>query len=170
MWDGGVDLETEHSQSQMGFSAHQPKRFCDIGTPEISEEADREIPEGSHDSWSIAGSYLRAVFIKRDIPDPMKAVLNTPVGSVEMKKTAGVCLLRGEAGDPLDDFYCRLVFFDVSDFTAESEDLSHIGEVEIIIELGAGPDLADFKAAMCLIDGLVLRGGKRPGSMPRYLI
>lgn len=100
----------------------------------------------------------------------MKPVLNAPVSSVEMKQTAGICLLRGEAGEPLDGFYGRLVLFDLGDFTPDGEDLSHIGEIEVIIELGAGPDLADFKATMRLIDGLVLRGETRSGSRLRCLI
>jgi len=100
----------------------------------------------------------------------MKAVLNTPVSTVEMEETNWIRLLRGEAGGPLDDFYSRLVLFDSGDFSPDREDLSHIGEVEVIIELGAGPDLADFKAAMRLIDGLVLRGEKRSGLRLRCLL
>ena len=100
----------------------------------------------------------------------MKAVLNTPVSPVEMEETGWIRLLRREAGSTLDDFYSRLVLFDPGDFSPDGEDLSHGGEVEVIIELDADPDLADFKAAVCLIDGLVLRGEKRSGSRPRCLL
>lgn len=57
---GGSDsgLEAEHCQGQVRFCADQPKGFRDVGTAEISEEADCEVPERSQDAWSIAGSYL----------------------------------------------------------------------------------------------------------------
>lgn len=53
-----VLLETEDSQRQMGFGAHLSKGFCNIGAAKVTKEADNEIPERSHDSWSIASSYL----------------------------------------------------------------------------------------------------------------
>lgn len=99
----------------------------------------------------------------------MQAVLNAPVSPVEMEETGWIRLLRGEAGDPLDDFHGRFVLLDPGDFSPDGEDLSHMGEVEVIIEVVAGPDLADFEAAVRLIDGLVLRGEKRSGSRLRCL-
>ena len=78
-----------------------------------------------------------------------------------MEETDWIRLLSGETGGPLDDFYRRLVLFDPGDFPPDREDLAHMGEVEVIIEVGAGPDLANFEAAVRLIDGLVLRGEKR---------
>lgn len=99
----------------------------------------------------------------------MKVVLNAPGSPVETEETCRARLLRGEAGEPLDDFYGCFILVDPSDFSAGREDLLQIGEVEVIIELGAGPDLADFEAAVRLIDGLVLRGEKRSGSRLRCL-
>lgn len=98
----------------------------------------------------------------------MEAVLYTPVVSVEFKQAAGSGFPGAGAGNSIDDFRCDFVQFDPGYFTANTKDLSYVGEIEVIIELGTGPDLADLKTAMPFIDGLVMRGGKRSGSKPRY--
>jgi hypothetical protein len=38
-----------------------------------------------------------------------------------------------------------------------------VGEVEVAVQLGAGPDLPDLQPAVRLIDRLVYRGGNPPG-------
>ncbi len=91
----------------------------------------------------------------------MEAVFNTPMLSVEMKQAAGISFLSRCAGNPTDDFCCGFVELDLGYFTADTEDLSHMREIEVSIELGACPDLPDLEAAVPLIDGLVLRGEKR---------
>lgn len=87
-----------------------------------------------------------------------------------MKQTAGGSFLSVGAGDPTDDFCCGFVEFDLCYFAADTEDLSYVGKIELAIEIGTGPDLPDFKAAMPFIESLVLRGEERLGSTPRYPI
>lgn len=48
-------------------------------------------------------------------------------------------------------------------FAADTKDLSDVGEVDIVVDFLAGPDASDLEPSVTLIDGLVLRGEKRPG-------
>lgn len=50
----------------------------------------------------------------------------------------------------------------MSYLTADKEDLAYVGEVHVVIDFLAGPDASDFDPSVTLIEGLVLRGGKRP--------
>lgn len=42
-----------------------------------------------------------------------------------------------------------------------AEGLSDMGEIQIMVQCCAGPDLPDFQAAVCLIAAGVVRGEKR---------
>ena len=44
--------------------------------------------------------------------------------------------------------------------TLDAEDLFQVGKFEVVIQLGAGPDPADFDPAMTFVQGFMLRGGK----------
>ncbi len=44
--------------------------------------------------------------------------------------------------------------------TLDAEDLLQVGELDVVIQFGAGPDPADFDPAMTFVDGFMLRGGK----------
>jgi hypothetical protein len=41
-----------------------------------SKQADNKISQGRHDSRAFFGANLRTIFVERDIPNPMKPVLN----------------------------------------------------------------------------------------------
>lgn len=51
--------------------------------------------------------------------------------------------------------------FEVGDFSANTKDLPDIGEIEVVIEFCAGPNLPDLQTAMSFIDRVVLRGENR---------
>jgi hypothetical protein len=51
----------------------------------------------------------------------------------------------------------------MGDLPAYTKDLSHMGELQVVVQFCARPDLADLQAAVALIDGLVLRGENRAG-------
>jgi hypothetical protein len=92
------------------------------------------------------------------------------MASVEIEHAGWVGFFRREAGDTKDDFFCGFVGFEFGYLTADTEDLPNVGEIHVVVQFRAGPDLTDLQAAMALIDGLMLRGEKRPGSRPRCLI
>ncbi len=92
------------------------------------------------------------------------------MASVEIEQIRGVSSFRREAGDTKDDFFRGLVDFELGYFTADTEDLSNVREIDVVVQFSTGPDLTDLQAAMALIDGFMLRGEKRPGSRPRCLL
>lgn len=50
----------------------------------------------------------------------------------------------------------------MSYFTADTKDLSDVGEVHVVVDILAGPDASDFDPSVTFIERLVLRGEKRP--------
>jgi hypothetical protein len=44
--------------------------------------------------------------------------------------------------------------------TLDAEDLFQKGKLDVVIQLGAGPDLAEFDPAMTFVQGFMLRGEK----------
>lgn len=78
--------------------------------------------------------------------------------------------MNRQAGDAVDDFISAFIVFEMNDLPANAKNLMGMGELKIIVEIGAGPYLAYFNAAMSFIDGLAVRGEKRRGREPRYQI
>jgi len=152
----------------MRFGGHLPEAPCYVCPSRPTQEADGEIPESGHDPRAVSGSDLGAIFIKGDIPDIIQAILDRPVAAVELQKAAGQSFLRGEAGNPIDYLFASLTAFHFGELPLDDEDLAEVRKLKVVIQLGAGPDLANFQAAMPFIDGFVLRGEKRPGEALRY--
>lgn len=152
----------------MRFGGHLPEGFGHVCPPGPAQEADGEIPEGGHDAGSISGSNLGAIFIKGDIPDIIQAILDRPVAAVELQEAAGEGFLRGEAGNPIDCLFASLTALHFGELSLDGEDLADRRKLKVVIQLRAGPDPANFQAAMPFIDGLVLRGEKRPTEALRY--
>jgi hypothetical protein len=50
----------------------------------------------------------------------------------------------------------------VSYFAADAKDLPDVGKVQVVVDFLAGPDGSDLDPSVTLIEGLVLRGEKRP--------
>jgi hypothetical protein len=48
--------------------------------------------------------------------------------------------------------------------------LRGIGEIQIVLQLAAGPQASDFQAAVAFIEGGVLRGETLPSADPRCLV
>lgn len=152
----------------MRFGGHLPEGFGHVCPPGPAQEADGKIPKGGHDAGSVSGSNLRAIFIKGDIPDIIQAILDRPVAAVELQEAAGQGLVRSEAGHPIDCLFASLTAVHFGELPMDTEDLANIRKLKVVIQLRAGPDLANFQAAMSFIDGLVLRGKKRPTEALRY--
>lgn len=100
----------------------------------------------------------------------METILDAPMAAVEAEETTRIGFFGGQAGDSKDCFVRGFVGFNAGYLTVDAKDLADVGEIDVVIQFRAGPNLSDLKATMSLIDGLVLRGEKRPGSGPRYLL
>ena len=93
----------------------------------------------------------------------MEAIFNSPMASIQLQQTSRIRFFFRKAGNSINDFFCLFTRFKVGKFSMDTQNLSNVGKVKIIIQLGTGPDLADLQTAMSLIDTLVLRGENRPG-------
>lgn len=124
----------------MDVERKPPERFGDVGCTASAENADGEIPQRRHHSGAIAGSDLGAVFVEGYVADPMESVFDTPLASVEPEDSLGGSLRRGEAGNTIDCLGGFLVFPEMSHGPPYAKDLAHVRELQVIVQLFAGPD------------------------------
>ena len=97
---------------------------------------------------AIACAYAAAVLIIVPINNVVTAVFDAPVTSVDGKDTLGVGLLGSTAGDAVGDLLRAFACLFFCEMPLDEEGLSHVGEIEVMVELVCGPDLADFDSAM----------------------
>ena len=67
-------------------------------------DANGETPESGDVFLAVASAYAAAILIVVPIDNIAAAVLDAPVTAVDVKKTLGMSLLRGSAGDTVRDF------------------------------------------------------------------
>ncbi len=78
----------------------------------------------------------------------MTAILNGPVAAINIEDTLWVSLLRRSTGDAVSDFTKADAALFLYRASFDEERLSDVGEVEVVIEFGVGPDLSDFDSSM----------------------
>jgi len=98
--------------------------------------------------WAVTSSDSASVFIVVPINDVMTTILNTPMATVDLENALWVGLLRGSTGDAISDFTRGLATLFVGEAPLDGERLSDMGEVEIVVEFGGGPDFSDFDPSM----------------------
>lgn len=99
----------------------------------------------------------------------MEPVFNRPMVSAQGEQALGICFFGFQAGETINGFGAEPLGDQIGGVAPDREDLSHMGKVQVIVQLGAGPDAADFQTAVTFIGRGVLRGGKTPSSGRRYL-
>lgn len=107
----------------------------------------------------MAGAGAAAVFVEGDVAYPVQAVFDGPVATCQGEQLGGGGALGAAAGDPADDLMAGLAGGEVERDAFDLEDLLAVGEVDVAVERGAGPDAAGFEATVGLLERLVLRGG-----------
>ena len=112
---------------------------------------------------------MRAVLIECHVADPVKAVFNAPVVAARIEKKRGIGAFGFETGDSVNGFGGEFVAGEVRRFTANRADLLGMRKIQVSLQIGAGPDVADLDASMSFINGGVLRGEKTPVSDRRCL-
>ena len=141
-----------------------PDRSGDIGISCQPQEADGEVAEYGHHSGAGFGSYLRAIFIKGDIPDIMAFVFDAPMPAVKVEDLLGRSLTGRETGDEVGRFTACLARFEMFGMPFDAGDLSTERKIQIGIQIAGGPDFSYFQAAMRFFTGFMLRG-----EMPRLI-
>jgi hypothetical protein len=91
----------------------------------------------------------------------VQTVFNGPVGAAELQYSGRVGSLGRQTGDAVDGLAALFATGQVGGAALYTEDLADIGEIQIVVEFGAGPDVTDFQSSVGVIDSGVLRGEKR---------
>jgi len=92
----------------------------------------------------MSGAYAAAVFVIVPVEYVVATVFDAPVTSVYGKHTLRVCLLRRSAGDAICNFTGVFAGFFIRGLPLDEKSLSDVRKAQIAVELGCGPDFADF--------------------------
>ena len=137
-----------------------PYRGSDARRADEAEQADRQVPKRGHHLGACPLAHLRAILVEGDVANPVKPVLDRPVPTDNFEQPFGGCCSFGQAGDALDDLVAKRRPIQLADSSFHLENLATVGEVHVIVEVGADPDLAYLEAAVTLIDRFGVRGKK----------
>jgi len=135
-----------------------------------TQQADGQIAQRGHDLSSGEFANAAAVFVKAHVAHIMQAVFNAPVAAVQGQQAPGAGFLRTQTGDTIHGFAAQLAGVQGGGLALQAEDLRGIGEIQIVLQLAAGPQASDFQAAVAFIEGGVLRGETLPSADPRCLV
>lgn len=101
-----------------------------------AQEANDGVAQRSHNVGKMALTYLRRIFIKRDILHPMRLALDVPVlADVGQQRFGGDCRGAG-ADDAIDDFRSSLPTPGHRAF--QTEHLLYAWPGQVVIEFGGG--------------------------------
>jgi uncharacterized membrane protein YdjX (TVP38/TMEM64 family) len=81
----------------------------------------------------------------------MTAFFDAPVATVGGTQAFGVGLLGSSAGNAIGDFTGVFTAFFICKLTLDDKSLSELRKVQIVVELGGGPDFADCDATVIVI-------------------
>jgi hypothetical protein len=118
------------------------------------DKADGESAEPGHVVRAISCAYAAAIFVKIPVDDIMAAVFYAPVTAIGFENAFWVGLVRAMACDAISDFTGVFAGLFVCCLPLDHKRLSHMREVEIVVELGCCPYFSDLYAAM--IRGIAL--------------
>lgn len=158
------DHETEEAQHAQALAGPITKGLSNIGGASHAQQGKDEVAQAGHHLSSCSFADLAAILIQGDIPDPVAAIFNRPMITVQGEQAGRAGLFRSQAGQAIDGFSAEFARNDFGDVALDAEDLGRIREGEIAGQFGAGPDLAGFQPAVGFIGGGVLRGGTLSGS------
>lgn len=96
----------------------------------------------------MSGGYPASIFIIVPVDDVMAAVFDAPMAAVGFKDAFGVGLVRGSAGDAVDNITGVFTGFFVCGFALNHKSLSGIGKGKIAVERGRRPNFALFDTSV----------------------
>jgi len=97
---------------------------------------------------AMAFAYPAAVFVIVPIDNIMTAVFDAPMAAVGGKHVLRAGLLGSSAGNAIGDFTRASSGFFICRLPLDQKGLSDVRKVQIAVELGCGPDFADFNPAV----------------------
>ena len=146
------------------------KRGGDVDGGGQPQQADGQVAQRGHDLSSGEFANAAAVFVKTHVAHIMQAVFNAPVTAVQGQQVHRGGFLRRQAGDAIHGFGAELARAQFGGLALQAEDLSAIGEIQVVLQLAAGPQASDFQTAVAFIEGGVLRGETLPSADPQCLV
>ena len=149
----GVFSHAQIVEDQAYIAGELSHFLGDTANPFGFDEADGESAESSDVFGAVSGADAAAVLVIVPIDDVMATVFDTPVAAVGSEEALGVGLPGCFAGDAVGGFTGVSAGFFVCGFSLDDKGLTDVGEVEIAIEFGGGPDVAGF-------DPTVVRGSQ----------
>jgi hypothetical protein len=153
--------EADNAERELALPGTRSECLGDIPGARQAEQADDQIAQGGHDVRPGLLADPAPVLIEGHVADPVRFVLDHPMGASQGEEPGGVGLLWGGAGDPVDHLGAEGGPREIRALPPQAEDLGRIGEREIAGQLRGGPELPGVDPAMPLGGVRVLRGEMR---------
>lgn len=147
-WDTGILTHPEIIEDQSDIAVELAHFLGDTSDAFGFDQTDGETAKSRDIFRAVAGSDSTSVFIIVPIQDMVTAIFNDPMTPVDGEEALGIGLFGGSAGDAIGDLEGAFATFFDDAVAFNGEGLSHMREVEIVIELRGGPDFSDFDASM----------------------
>lgn len=159
--------QAQKPQGALGPPAEVSGRGGDVLHTRQAQQADGDVAQRRHCVRPAAPAHLGTILVVGHVSHVVQAILDLPMAAVVDEHLLRRSLLWRQAGYAVDGFRDGLAALDdvsvqVGGGAPNAEDLSDVGEVEVVVQLGAGPDLPRLDPPMALIDGFVRRGEKPP--------
>lgn len=118
------------------------------------DKADGESAEPGDVVRAISRAYAAAIFVKIPVDDIVAAIFNAPVTAIGSEDAFWIGVVRGKACDAISDFTGVFAGLFVCCLPLDHKRLSHMREIEIVVELGGCPYFSDLDPAV--IRGIAL--------------
>src|SRR5688572_31837135 len=82
--------DADERQGGPGLGCKTTAGCCNVGIARPPHQADDGMAQGGHHLRDIATPHLGAIFIKGDIPDPRRLVLNLPVPAYQCEQAGRI--------------------------------------------------------------------------------
>jgi hypothetical protein len=112
------------------------------------DQGNGKTAEACYVFGTIAGAYPPSILIVIPVDDIVAAVLDSPVAAIDLKESLCVGLVGRSAGNSMDEFIGIFAGFLINTVTFDDKGLSDVRKVQVVIELGGGPDFSRFNASM----------------------
>jgi hypothetical protein len=153
-------LESQQPHGHGGAGGHVAAGCGDVFGTSETKQADGEVAKRGEHLSTVALAHLGSVLIEGDVTHPVEGVLDGPVASGEFEELSRGSFLGASRGNAADHFVMGLGRGALVTDPFDLEDLGAVGETEVAVQFGAGPDPTGFVAAVTVVKRLVLRGEK----------
>lgn len=109
---------------------------------------------------ATAPADLRAIFVEGDIANPVQAVLDLPMSADDRLEICDRGPFFIQARQAVVDFMSLEVPLQIGGNALDAKDLLDVWESEVVVQLAAGPEPANFDPAVAFVYRFMFWGGK----------